>query len=155
MKVGLACFLVVIFLAQNAQTGFFEAQNFAYKKLNTNEAEYFLNSLNTLPEAGTINEGALSSNIQGINIETLSAQIAEKIKTAVEPLLLKEADEIQLSTPLFAAHQSKINILLYSFMLGIVALIFIQKQKLIFKLNQSFRLKQILNRISPRSPNFN
>lgn len=152
MKVGLACFLVVIFLAQNAQTGFFEAQNFAYKKLNANETQYFLANLNSLPAAGESGEPA--ENL-GIDLAAISNQIAEQIKTAVEPLLLKEAGEIKLNTPLFTEHRGLNNLLYYSTLIAVFSLILIEAQKIIFKTNQSFRLKQILNKISPRSPNFN
>ena len=156
MKVGLAVFMVVIFLAQNAQNGLYSAQNFAYKKLNDNEVKYFLNSLNALPEAesGVLGQTSDQSNLQGLDLESLSQHIANHIKTADEPLLLQEASVVSVSSPAFSTHQDAINVLMYSIILGIIALLFLERQKLIFSLNQSFRIKQILNRISPRSPNY-
>ena len=148
MKVGLAVFMVVIFLAQNANSRLFEANNFAYKKLNANETQYFLNSLNALPQAG---EGQVA--IQGLNLELLSQQISEQIKTSVEPLLLQEASIVKLVSPSFDAHQNASNVLMYSFIFGVLAVIIAEKQKLLFKNDKSMRLKKILVSISPRSPN--
>ena len=153
MKVGLAVFMVVIFLAQNAQNGLYSAQNFAYKKLNDGEVKHFLNSLNALPEARSTSLNQIT-DIRGIDLEALSTQIANHIKTAVEPLLLQEASIVGTPSPTFSNHQDISNILMYSIILGIITLLFLEKQKLIFSTNQSLRLKQILNRISPRSPNY-
>ena len=150
MKVGLAVFMVVIFLAQNAQSGAFEAKNFAYKKLSANETQYFLNNLNALPQAG--GEEIVP---QGLNLELLSQQISEKIKTSVEPLLLQEASIIKSASPSFNSHQSTSNILMYSFIFGIFALLVSERQKLIFKNGKSLELKKLLASISPRSPNLN
>ena len=150
MKVGLAVFMVVIFLAQNAQFGSFEAKNFAYKKLSANETQYFLNNLNALPQAG---EGEVE--IQGLNLELLSQQIFQQLKTLVEPLLLQEASIVKLASPSFDSHQSTSNILMYSFIFGILALLVSERQKLIFKNGKSLELKKLLASISPRSPNLN
>ncbi|MEI6042337.1 MAG: hypothetical protein WCQ00_02100 [bacterium] len=153
MKVGLAVFMVVVFLAQNAQSGVYEAGNYAYKRLNANETQYFLNSLNTLSDGAVGGLGMGQQAIQGLNLELLSAQISEHIRTAVEPLLLHEASIISNISPLFTAHQSSNNILIYSFVLGVLALLLIDRQKLMFKDGQFMRLKKSLVSISPRSPN--
>ena len=155
MKVGLAVFMVVIFLAQNAKSGIFEANNFAYKKLNANEAQYFLNNLNALPD-GAPGANASNSELASpiINLEVLSAQISAHIKSSVEPLLLQEASIVKSVSPSFDTHQSSINILMYSFIFGILALLVAEKQKLIFKTAQALKLKESLAGISPRSPNY-
>ena len=149
MKIGLAVFMVVVFLAQNAGTGAYEAKNFVYKKLNASETQYFLNNLNALPSGGHSGE----TNLQGLNIETLSEQISTHIKTAVEPLLLQEASIVKVSSPSFSAHQSSSNILIYSSLLAILSILFIEHQKQTFKANQTWILKKLLVSISPRSPN--
>jgi len=158
MKVGLAVFMVVIFLAQNAKTGVFEANNFAYKKLTANETQYFLSNLNALPEGASSVGGTDVSNSEltspALNLEVLSAQISAHIKSAVEPLLLQEASIVKSVSPSFDSHQSSINILMYSFIFGILALLVAEKQKLIFKIAQSLKLKDALAGISPRSPNY-
>lgn len=166
MKVGLAVFMVVVFLAQNARSGAFEASNFVYKKLNANETQYFLNSLNALPDGGvergvgivgqnsTVGQNSeLAGATQNLNLELLSAQISAHIKTAVEPLLLQEASIVKSVSPSFGTHQSFVNILMYSILLGLIAILLAEQQKLIFKNGQSLKLKKILVSISPRSPN--
>ena len=151
MKVGLAVFMVVIFLAQNASAGTVEAKNFVYKKLNATETQYFLSNLNALPDAGGT-ESALGQT-QGLNLELISAQISAHIKNAVEPLLLQEASAVKTISPAFTAHQSSSNILLYSTLLAVLAILFIEKQKQIFAATKSLKLKKLLVSISPRSPN--
>ncbi len=149
MKVGLAVFMVVIFLAQNASAGTLEAKNFVYKKLNATETQYFLSNLNVLPDAG----GTESTLGQGLNLELISAQISAHIKNAVEPLLLQEASVVKTISPAFTAHQSSSNILLYSTLLAVLSILFIEKQRQIFSATKSLKLKKLLVSISPRSPN--
>ncbi len=152
MKVGLAVFMVVVFLAQNA-AGLYEAKDFVYKKLNGTEVQYFLNNLNALPNPDEV------ESTQGLNLEVLSSQISLHIKNAVESILLQEASQDLLSktnSPSFTTHQSSVNILLmFSIILGLLAVLFIESQKNISKNAESLRLKKLLSSISPRSPNFN
>jgi len=149
MKIGLAVFMVVVFLAQNAGTGAYEAKNFVYKRLNASETQYFLNNLNALPSG----EHPSDANLQGLDIGALSEQISTHIKTAVDPLLLQEASIVKVSSPSFSAHQSSSNILIYSSLLAILSILFIEHQKQTFKANQTLILKKLLVSISPRSPN--
>jgi hypothetical protein len=150
MKIGLAVFMVVIFLTQNAGTGAYEAKNFVYKRLNASETQYFLNNLNALPSG---EHPSSDANLQGLNIGALSEQISAHIKTAVEPLLLQEASIVKVSSPSFSAHQSSSNILIYSSLLAVLSILFIEHQKQTFKANQTWILKKLLVSISPRSPN--
>ncbi|MEI6553403.1 MAG: hypothetical protein WCO09_02445 [bacterium] len=153
MKVGLAVFMVVIFLAQNASASTVEAKNFVYKKLNATEVQYFLNNLNALPASGETESTLGQGFSQGINLELLSAQISAHIKNAVEPLLLKEAGATKIIAPAFAEHRSSSNILIYSTLLAVLAILFIERQRQIFSATKSLKLKKLLVNISPRSPN--
>jgi len=157
MKVGLAVFMVVVFLAQNTGTGLYDAKDFVYKKLNATEVQYFLNNLNALPYPDGATEGSSAESNQGLNLETLSAQISVHIKNAVEPILLQEATRdasfIKTNSPLFATHQSSANILMFSILFGLLTILFIENQKLISKSAESLKLKKLLASISPRSPN--
>lgn len=142
MKVGLAVFMVVIFLSQNM-----EVKNFAYKRLNSNEVQYFLNSLNALPETG--------GSTEILNLDILSQQISEHIRLSVEPILLQEASVFKTVSPSFNTHRSIVNVLMYSFLLSILSILFITAQSIIFKTKQSLKLKEVLSSISPRSPDVN
>ncbi len=160
MKVGLAVFMVVVFLAQNASTGLFEANDFVYKKLNTTEVQYFLNNLNALPDPSLTTAGASAESARyarGINLEALSAQISAHIKGAVEPILLQEATRdasiSKTNSPSFTTHQSSANVLMFSILFGLLAGLFIASSGLISKNAESIKLKQLLASISPRSPN--
>jgi hypothetical protein len=157
MKVGLAVFMVVVFLAQNTGTGIFEAKDFVYKKLNGTEVQYFLNNLNTLPDPSGSATDSSDELAQGINIEALSAQIHAHIKNAVEPILLQEvirdASIFKTNSPSFAAHQSSTNVLMFSILLGLLAGLFITRFELISKSTESSKLKQLIASVSPRSPN--
>ena len=160
MKVGLAVFMVVVFLAQNAGTGIFEAKDFVYKKLNGNEVQYFLNNLNALPDPTEViaDSSAQSAQAdQGINIEALSAQIYAHIKSAVEPILIQEATRdtsiSKTNSPSFATHQSSANVLMFSILFGLLAGLFIASSSLISKKVESLKIRQLLASISPRSPN--
>ena len=160
MKVGLAVFMVVVFLAQNTGSGLYEAKDFVYKKLNATEVQYFLSNLNALPDpVSTISatEGSSAESTQGINIEALSAQIHAHIKSAVEPILLQEAtrDALILKTdsPSFTTHQSSANVMMFSTLLGLLTFLSIISLGLISKNTESLRLKQLIASISPRAPN--
>lgn len=157
MKVGLAVFMVVIFLAQNGATGYYEAKDFVYKKLNNTETQYFLNNLNALPEAGNAGGESTDESLHGLNLELLSTQISAHIKTAVEPLLLQEASKdaliVKNISPSFVLHQSSANILMFSILFGLLAILFIESLILVSKSTDSLKLKKLLSSISPRSPN--
>ena len=157
MKVGLAVFMVVVFLAQNAGSGLYEAKDFVYKKLNGIEAQYFLNNLNALPEPDEAISGPSAESTQGLNLETLSTQISAHIKNAVEPILLQEATRdasiSKINSPLFATHQNSANVLMFSIIFGLLAILLIESCTLISKSAESLKLKKLLASISPRSPN--
>ena len=151
MKVGLAVFMVVVFLAQNSGTGLYEAKDFVYKKLNATEVQYFLNNLNTLPDP----TDSLEGSVQDINIEALSAQIHSHIKNAVEPILLQEStrDFLKTDSPSFIIHRSSVNILMLSVLFGLLALLSIASLELVSKNIESLKIKKLIVSISPRSPN--